>query len=126
MQAKEDFSDPSAAKPLLAQALSGADPRRSELVDLEFDLQQKNTALRYRAAYTLSVMDPPNVGALESLVGTLSDPDVAVVARSLVALRRIGFDKTERLGPLAAAKIKLAERRVKAAGIAGFGEIYFD
>ncbi len=122
MQSKENFSDPSAERPVLAQALSELDPRRSELVDLEFDLKQKKPALRYRAAYALSVMDPPPVGALEPLVGSLGDSDVTVVARILIALKRIGLEKTERLG--VAAKIKAAETRVKAANIEGFDAAY--
>src|SRR5581483_8566696 len=124
MQAKEDFSDPTAERPLLAQALTDLDPRRAELVDLEFDLKQKNAALRYRAAYALSVMDPPNVGALEALMDALNDADVAVDARSLVALKRIGLENTERFGAPAAAKIKSAEQRVKAAQIPGFDKVY--
>ena len=123
MQSEENFSDPLAARPVLAQALSELDPRRSELVDLGFDLRQKVPALRYRAAYALSVMDPPNVGALESLVDALGDSDVTVLARVLVALKRIGLEKTERLG--AGAKIKAAEARVKAADIEGFSAAYY-
>jgi HEAT repeat protein len=122
MQSKENFADPQAPRAVLAQALSELDPRRSELVDLGFDLRQKAPALRYRAAYALSVMDPPNVGAVESLVGSLRDPDVTVLARVLVALKRIGLDKTERFG--AAAKIKAAEARVQAAHIEGFSAVY--
>jgi HEAT repeat protein len=124
MQSPENFSDPLAARTVLAQALSELDPRRSELVDLSFDLRQKAPALRYRAAHALSVMDPPNVGALEMLVGALDDADVTVVARALIALKRIGLDKTERLGKAAAAKIAAAQARVKAAGIMGFDAAY--
>jgi hypothetical protein len=93
-------------------------------VDLEFDLKQKKPAIRYRAAYALSVMDPPAVGALESLVSALDDSNVAVTARALVALKRIGLENTERLGPSASVKIKTAEKRVRAANIPGFDKIY--
>lgn len=124
LASKEDFSNGSAARPVLAEALSEIDPRRSEIVDLQFDLKQKNPALRYRAAYALSVMDPPNIAATESLIGAVNDQDEAVAARALVALKRIGLDKTERFGASAQAKIKAAEKRIKAAEIPGFDKVY--
>lgn len=121
--AKESFSDPNAPRPALARALNKIDPRRAELVDLGFDLKQKNPLIRYRAAYLLSESNPPNLGAVSMLVEALNDPDVNVSARAMVALVRIGLDKTERLRKVAYPRMKSVLKRGKAANIEGFAEI---
>jgi len=121
--ARDSYKDGNAPRPRLARLLEKIDPRRRTLVDLGFDLKQKNAAIRYRAAYVISEMNPPNLGALEILVDSLEDPDVNVAARSLVALTRIGLDKTERLRRVAYPRMRSAARRAQAAKIDGFDDI---
>ncbi len=123
LSAKESYTDPAASKPRLARLLEKTSPRRRELVDLGFDLLQKNPTVRYRAALYLSEMNPPTVGPLEMLVDALNDKDVTVAARALHALTRIGLEKTERLKKTAAPRIHAVVKRAEQANIEGFKEI---
>lgn len=121
--AKESFSDPLAPRPQFAVLLEKIDPRRRELVDLGFDLKQKNPATRYRAAYLISEMNPPSIGTMEILVDALNDSDVFVSARAVAALTRMGLDKTERLKKRATPRLLTATSRAQAAHIEGFDPI---
>lgn len=123
LDAKESYSDPLAPRPRLAKLLEKIDPRRRAMVDLGFDLKQRNAGLRYRAAYVISEMDPPNIGALPILIDALEDKDPTVSSRALVALTRIGLPKTERLKDIAHPRVLAAAKRGEEAGIEGFKDI---
>lgn len=119
LSVKDGYSE-DAQRPRLARVLEQIDPRRRELVDLKFDLKQKNPAVRYRAAYILSEMNPANLGALEMLVDALQDSDVNVAGRALVALRHIDPASRERLKAVAEPRERNVIRRAREAGIDGF------
>ena len=123
LSSKESFSDPRAPRPRLAKLLESVDPRRRTLMDLGFDLKQRNSVLRYRAAYVMSEMSPPNIGAMEMAVDALADTDVTIAARAMLTLTRMGLDKTERLKKIATPRMRSATRRAQAAKIEGFDEI---
>ncbi len=123
LAAKDGYKNDRAPRPRLAKVLEKADPRRRTLVDLKFDLKQKNPVVRYRAAYVISEMNPPNIGAMEMLVDALNDPDVTVAARAMAALSRMGLEHTERLKKVAEPRMRNAVRRARAAQIEGFDDV---
>ncbi len=97
--AADHLTDKNAARPALANALNRIDPRQNGLTGYLWDLKQKDPLTRYRGAYAISEMTPPNIGALDALLIAMDDKDIYVRARANAAAARIGFDKSERLKP---------------------------
>ncbi|MCG3204476.1 MAG: hypothetical protein KCHDKBKB_01191 [Elusimicrobia bacterium] len=123
LKSKESYIDPYSSRARLVSLLEKLDPRRRTLVDLKFDLKQKDPVIRYRAAYLISEMNPPNLGAMEMLVDALPDSDVHVSARALAGLTRMGIDKTERIKKRAYPLIKAAVARAQKSNLEGFAPI---
>lgn len=98
MRSSDGYLEKTYLRPLCARALAEVDPRRTTYVDLGFDVKQKDPALRYRGAFTLSERPDLDAGGLDALVTAAKDKDDYTAARALNGIRRIGMDKLTRFG----------------------------
>jgi HEAT repeat protein len=119
----DNLKDKTTGRGAAAGALNAVDPRRNGMTGLLWDLKQKDSLLRYRAAYALSEMPAAEAsGALSDLIKAMDDGDLFVRARAVVAAARIGFDKSERLKPQLAKKAGQALNTISDERVAGFSE----
>ncbi|MFN0118373.1 MAG: HEAT repeat domain-containing protein [Elusimicrobiota bacterium] len=97
LKAEDGYGDDFYLRSRLAQVLLKIDRRREQPIDIAFDLKQKNSVLRYRAAWRAGNIEPARLGDLAALTERMSDTDLFVAARAFYALQKIGLVKTERM-----------------------------
>lgn len=92
----DGYTDTPWPKPVLADALHRIKPRPTSLQAIKWDLKHKNFWTRYRAAWFVGEMDPPNTIYLPPLVKSLDEPVPGVFARVVYGLGQIGIEKADR------------------------------